>query len=204
MGFASFGQCKYEAELNSGIGCNGLTSARHDLLDKSYTRFTESYDASMPQEVCYIGRHKLTDLAANGMPIGKLLLSPTRTFAPLVKQIIEQYGNEIHGIVHNTGGGQTKCLKYISEPLRLVKDQLFTPPLIFDLIQEASGISYHEMFQVFNMGTRLEMYVKPERAADLIRLAQGFGIEAQIVGRVEQSEQKELMIQSPFGEFRYA
>lgn len=204
VGFASFGQSSYESEYNSGIGCNGLTSARHDLLDKSYaTNYPESYDGNLPPEVCYIGKHKLTDLAENGIPIGKLLLSPTRTFAPIIKHVVENYHHAIHGIVHNTGGAQTKCLKYIDQPVRLIKDNLFTPPLVFNLIQEASQISYHEMYQVFNMGTRLEIYTDAQTAEAIISFANTLNVEAQIVGRVEASDKKELIVRSQFGEFVY-
>lgn len=204
VGFASFGQSTYEQAYNSGIGCNGLTSARHDILDKSYaTQYPESYDGNLPPEVCYIGKHKLTDMAENGIPVGKLLLSPTRTFAPIIKHAVENYREAIHGIVHNTGGAQTKCLKYIEQPVRLIKDNLFNPPLIFNLIQEASKISYHEMYQVFNMGTRLELYTDQQTAEAIISFAKTLDVDAQIVGRVEASEQKEVIIRSQFGEFQY-
>ena len=201
LGFASFGQSTYETSLNSGIGCNGLTSARHDLLDKSYKNYPESFDPNMANEVCYIGKHKLTDIAENGMPIGQMLLSPTRTFAPIVKQVVEKYGQDIHGIVHNTGGGQTKCMKYIDGNVRLIKDNLFTPPPIFQLIQEASKIDYREMYQVFNMGNRLDIYTSEVIANEIISLAATFNIEAQIIGRVEAADKKELVIKSAFGEF---
>jgi phosphoribosylformylglycinamidine cyclo-ligase len=204
VGFASFGQSTYEQAYNSGIGCNGLTSARHDILDKTYaTLYPESYDGNLPPEVCYIGKHKLTDMAENGIPVGKLLLSPTRTFAPIIKHAVENYREAMHGIVHNTGGAQTKCLKYIEQPVRLIKDNLFNPPLIFDLIQEASKISYHEMYQVFNMGTRLELYTDQQTAEAIISFAKTLDVDAQIVGRVEASEQKEVIIRSQFGEFQY-
>jgi phosphoribosylformylglycinamidine cyclo-ligase len=201
LGFASFGQSTYETSLNSGIGCNGLTSARHDLLDKSYKNYPESFDPNMADEVCYIGKHKLTDMAENGLTIGQMLLSPTRTFAPIVKQVVEKYGHEIHGIVHNTGGGQTKCMKYIDGNVRLIKDNLFTPPPIFQLIQEASKIDYREMYQVFNMGNRLDIYTSEVIANEIISLAATFNIEAQIIGRVEAADKKELVIKSAFGEF---
>jgi len=203
LGFASFGQSSYETEPNSGIGCNGLTSARHDLLDKSYRNYPESYDPMMPEEVCYIGKYKLTDEAENGVAIGKLLLSPTRTFAPVVKKIIEKYSKNIHGIVHNTGGGQTKCLKYIVGNVRLVKDNLFSLPLVFKLIQEASHADYREMYQVFNMGNRLDIYTSLTIAEEIIELAATMNIKAQIIGRVESAEIKELVIKSEFGEFVY-
>ncbi len=204
VGLASFGQASYESEYNSGIGCNGLTSARHDILDQSYAvNYPESYDGGLPPEVCYIGKHKLTDIASNGLPIGKLLLSPTRTFAPIIKHVVENYRNNIHGIVHNTGGAQTKCLKYFNEPVRIIKDNLFTPPLIFDLIQESSQISYHDMYQVFNMGTRLELYTDAQTAEAIISYAQTWQVDAQIIGRVEASTKKELIVRNEFGEFVY-
>ncbi|MBP6623787.1 MAG: phosphoribosylformylglycinamidine cyclo-ligase [Chitinophagaceae bacterium] len=205
VGFASYGQASYESEYNSGIGCNGLTSARHDILDQSYAiNYPESYDGNLPPEVCYIGKHKLTDLATNGIPIGKLLLSPTRTFAPIIKHAVENYRDQIHGIVHNTGGAQTKCLKYFSEPVRIIKDHLFTPPLIFNLIQESSQISYRDMYQVFNMGTRLELYTDLQTAEAIISYAKTLQVDAQIIGHVEESSKKELIIRSEFGEFEYA
>jgi phosphoribosylformylglycinamidine cyclo-ligase len=205
IGFASYGQSIYETAFNSGIGCNGLTSARHDLLDKSYLeKYPESFDPQMPESVCYSGKYKLTDLYTNGMSIGKILLSPTRTFAPLIQQIIHQVGHaNIHGIVHNTGGGQTKCMKYIDAPVRMIKDNLFEPPAVFNLIQESSNTDYREMYQVFNMGSRLEVYTSAEQSDKILRLAEGFGIEAQIVGRVEAAETKQLIVRSAFGEFIY-
>jgi phosphoribosylformylglycinamidine cyclo-ligase len=204
VGLASFGQASYESEYNSGIGCNGLTSARHDILDKSYAaNFPESYDGNLPPEVCYIGKHKLTDIAANGIAVGKLLLSPTRTFAPVIKYAVEHFGSLLHGIVHNTGGAQTKCLKYFEHPVRIIKNNLFKAPLIFDLIQEASQISYHEMYQVFNMGTRLEIYTDQKTADAIIAFAKELSIDAQVVGYVEHADKKEVRIQSEHGEFVY-
>jgi phosphoribosylformylglycinamidine cyclo-ligase len=204
VGFASFGQASYETEYNSGIGCNGLTSARHDILLKEYaTRFPESFDTNLLDEVIYIGKHKLTDEGEHGLNIGKMLLSPTRTFSPLVKRIVEQYRHGIHGIVHNTGGGQTKCLKYITSNVKLIKDNLFSPPSIFNLIHEASKIDYQEMYQVFNMGTRLEIYTSAHLANEMIALANTFDIEAKIVGSVVGSDKKELLIKNEFGEFAY-
>lgn len=204
VGLASFGQASYETEYNSGIGCNGLTSARHDILDKSYAEhYPESYDGNLPPEVCYIGKHKVTDLSPEGIPVGKLLLSPTRTFAPIIKQVVEKYRSKLHGIVHNTGGAQTKGLKYFENPVRIIKDNLFTPPTIFNLIQDASQISYQEMYQVFNMGTRLEIYTDEVTAQAIIDIATSFNVQAQLVGRIEASYKKELIIKSEFGEFVY-
>ncbi|MBL7766738.1 MAG: phosphoribosylformylglycinamidine cyclo-ligase [Chitinophagaceae bacterium] len=204
LGLASFGQSTYETAYNSGIGCNGLTSARHDILSKSYAEnFPESYDGNLPPEVCYIGKHKLTDIASNGMAVGKLLLSPTRTFAPIIKYAVEHFGKNLHGIVHNTGGAQTKCLKYFNYPVRIVKNNLFKAPLIFDLIQEASQISYQEMYQVFNMGTRLEIYTDQKTADAIIAFSKGLNVDAQIIGYVEEAEKKEVLIKGEHGQFRY-
>jgi phosphoribosylformylglycinamidine cyclo-ligase len=201
VGFASFGQSAYESEYNSGIGCNGLTSARHDILNKTYAqKYPESFDSSIPDEVCYIGKHQTTDKAANGIDIGKLLLSPTRTFAPIIKEAVEKYRNEIRGIVHNTGGAHTKCLKYIQNPVRLVKNNLFEPPLIFQLIQEAANTSLQEMYQVFNMGTRLELYTDSVTAEAIIAIASKYQVEAKIVGYVEACDHKEVVVTTPGGE----
>jgi phosphoribosylformylglycinamidine cyclo-ligase len=204
VGFASFGKSSYETEWNSGIGCNGLTSARHDMLQKMYaTKYPESYETDLPEEVIYIGKHTLNDIGDNNISVGKMLLSPTRTFAPLVKQILDNYRLSIHGIVHNTGGGQTKCMKYVSEKLRVVKNNLFETPEIFNRIQQASNCSYHEMYQVFNMGNRLDIYTDEATAQSLIAIANSFNIEAQIIGHIEDSDKKELLIQSTHGEYRY-
>jgi phosphoribosylformylglycinamidine cyclo-ligase len=201
VGLASFGQSVYESEYNSGIGCNGLTSARHDILKKDYAhKYPESFDSLIPDEVCYIGKFGMTDKTDNGIDIGKLLLSPTRTFAPIIKEAVENYRNDIHGIVHNTGGAHTKCLKYIQNPVRLVKDNLFEPPLIFRLIQEAANTSLREMYQVFNMGTRLELYTNAQTAHSIIDIANKYGVEAQIIGLVQASDKKEVQIKTASGE----
>lgn len=199
VGFASYGQCSYEKEYNSGIGCNGLTSARHDLLNKSYLNYEESYDPLLSEDVCYIGSYQLTDAGVEGRNIGQLLLSPTRTFVPVLLPVIQKYRSQIHGIVHNTGGGQTKCMKYIHGAVKVIKDQLFPAPPIFDLIQKASGISTDEMYKVFNMGTRMEMYVPEEIAEDIISISKSYGVEAKCVGRIEASEKPELFIGSSVG-----
>ena len=162
--------------------------------------YPESFEASIPEEVCYIGQYNMTDKAANGIAIGKLLLSPTRTFAPIIKEAVEKYGPQLHGIVHNTGGAHTKSLKYITDPVRLVKDNLFEPPLIFQLIQEASAVTLHEMYQVFNMGTRLELYTDAKTAEAIIAIAASYDVAAQIIGRVEASEQKEVIVVTATGE----
>jgi len=202
VGFASSGKASYETNYNSGIGSNGLTSARHDLLQKTYgARFHESYDTTLDEHVVYIGPHQLTDpvdLPAPGtsmLNIGQLLLSPTRTYAPLMRELLEKHFDRIHGLIHCSGGGQTKCMKYLPGTFRVVKDNLFEPPLIFKLIQEASGSDNREMYQVFNMGHRLEVFSDPAAAADIIRVGEQFGIEAKIVGRVEPADHKSLMLQ---------
>lgn len=195
VGFASFGQASYETAYNSGIGCNGLTSARHDILNKTYLNFTESYDQQLNEAICYIGKYRLTDTLENGMQIGKLLLSPTRTFVPVLIPILQAHRSAIRGIIHNTGGGQTKCMKYIPGNVKVIKNNLFEPPIIFNLIQEASGISKQEMYEVFNMGTRLEIYTDEVAAQQMIEIAKQFNIEAQVVGRFEASDKKELVLE---------
>ena len=211
VGLASFGQAIYESEYNSGIGSNGLTSARHDLLNKFYAdNFKESFDNSLDDEVVYIGKYKLSDcLLANdykktalsdgqapslGGGLGEAVLSPTRTFAPLIKNLLENDFDKIYGLIHCSGGGQTKCLKYIPENVKVIKDNLFEPPVIFKLIQEASKADDKEMYQVFNMGCRMEIYTDEDFASTIIKEANKFNIDAQIIGRVETSERKELVI----------
>jgi phosphoribosylformylglycinamidine cyclo-ligase len=198
VGLAGYGQANYEDSYNSGIGSNGLTSARHDMLQKTYgARYHESYDTALDEKVVYIGRHELTDSIKDGSnehEIGQLLLSPTRTFAPVIKSILEAHYESILGMVHCSGGGQTKCLKYVPEAVRVIKDNLFAPPIIFRLIQESSGSDDKEMFQVFNMGTRMEIYTDEKAAESIIRIASEFNIEARIIGRVEESAKKELLI----------
>ena len=187
VGLASFGKSTYEKISNSGIGSNGLTSARHDILDKTYAQnFKESYDTDLADEVVYIGKHKISE--ARG------LLSPTRTFAPLIKNILENNFDKIDGLIHCSGGGQTKCLKYIPENVRVIKDNLFSPPEIFKKIREASKADNREMYQVFNMGCRMEIYTDEDLAKKVVLLASSFNIDAQIIGRVEASDKKELVI----------
>jgi phosphoribosylformylglycinamidine cyclo-ligase len=189
VGLASFGKATYEANYNSGIGSNGLTSARHDILDKYYAEnYKESYDNSLSEEVVYIGKNKIKNVTA--------ILSPTRTFAPLMKNILENNFDKIYGLIHCSGGGQTKCLKYIPENVRVIKDNLFSPPEIFKKIQEASKADNREMYQVFNMGCRMEIYTDEDFAKKVVSLASEFNIDAQIIGRVEASEKKELVIES--------
>jgi phosphoribosylformylglycinamidine cyclo-ligase len=213
VGFASYGQAVYETTYNSGIGSNGLTSARHDVLSKFYAQqFKESYENSLSDEVVYIGPHKMTDklkdagydlgtdpqLAAHSaqLTIGDLLLSPTRTYAPLLKQLFSNHFEAIHGLIHCSGGGQTKCMKYLPGDFRIIKDNLFEPPVIFRIIQQASGSDLREMYQVFNMGHRLEIFTPEASAASMIKAAEALGIEAKIVGRVEASDRKELVLKT--------
>jgi phosphoribosylformylglycinamidine cyclo-ligase len=199
VGISSSGKSAYEKVYNSGIGSNGLTSARHDVLESSYGHYyPETVEPSLDKDVIYTGTHKMSDLVktetGEEMPVGKLLLSPTRTYAPVVKAILENGFEQVHGMIHSSGGGQTKCLKYLPRPLRIVKDNLFTPPVIFDLIRKSSGADDREMYQVFNMGQRLEIYTDPSAADDIIKTIQGFGMDARIIGRVEDSAKKELLI----------
>lgn len=198
VGLSSFGKSVYETEYNSGIASNGLTSARHDILNKYYaTAFPETFEPGLSDEVVYIGKHRLTDtisIAGNNTNIGKLILSPTRTFAPVIKTVLDKYFNEITGLIHCSGGGQTKCLKYLPENVTVVKDNLFEPPVIFNLIQEASGANATEMYQVFNMGTRLEIYTTETAAAGIIDIATSLGVAAQVIGRVENVKEHRLTI----------
>lgn len=204
VGLASYGQATYETEYNGGMGSNGLTSARHDVFNKSLaTEFPESYDAAVPSELVYSGTKNLTD-SVEGSPLdaGKLVLSPTRTYAPVIKQILENHRDKIHGMVHCSGGAQTKVLHFVDN-VHIIKDDLFPVPPLFKLIQEESGTDWKEMYKVFNMGHRMEIYLSPENAEAIIAIAKSFNIEAKIVGRVEASSSKKLTIKSPFGEFEY-
>lgn len=207
VGLAGFGQCNYETEYNSGIASNGLTSARHDVLDKHYLNdFPESADPGLLPEVAYIGTHRLqSEVTVEGrtMPVGKLLLSPTRTFAPVMKVILEEYFGAVKGLIHCSGGGQTKCLKYVPDNVAIIKDNLFAPPAIFSLIREASKVSEREMYEVFNMGTRLEIYTDEQSADRMIHVARQMGVEAQLIGRVEASATKSLTIHTPGALIRF-
>lgn len=201
VGFASYGKSVYETEYNSGLGSNGLTSARHDVLEKFYAEnYPETFEHSLDNNVVYIGKNKLTDsLLIDNLPmsIGKLLLSPTRTYAPLVKQILEEQFEDVYGMIHCSGGGQTKCMKYLPKNLKIIKDQLFTPPPIFQLIQQNSGANNKEMYQVFNMGHRLEIFTNEAAAMKMIATAKSFNIDAQIIGRTEAASEKSLSIVLP-------
>ncbi|MBZ5855947.1 AIR synthase related protein [Flavihumibacter profundi] len=204
VGFSSAGKTNYEKRYNSGIGSNGLTSARHDALHKFYgTAFPESFDTGLNEQVVYIGPNRMTDaveVAGYGnSDIGHLLLSATRTYAPLLKVLLAEYFGDIHGLVHCSGGGQTKCLKYLPAPFRIIKDRLFEPPVVFDLLQQASGSDWREMYQVFNMGHRLELFTSEASAEKMIMAGKAFGIETQIIGRVEVSDKKELELVCPDG-----
>ena len=200
VGFASSGSCTYDQVYNSGIGSNGLTSARHDALNKSYAQtFPESYDTGLSESVTYIGKHKLTDKVAipetgQLIEVGKLLLSPTRTYAPLVRDLLTHLFPEVHGMIHCSGGGQTKCLKYLPGDFTIVKDNLFDAPVIFNMLREASGSDTREMYQVFNMGHRLEVFTTEKSAQEMIKIADGYGIGAKVVGRVEKGNRKELRL----------
>lgn len=205
VGLASFGQAIYESQYNGGMGSNGLTSARHDVFSKILAeKYPETYDPSVPLELVYSGTKNLLD-QVEGSPInaGQLVLSPTRTYAPIIKKILAQYQSDtLHGMVHCSGGAQTKILHFVDN-LHIIKDNLFEIPPLFKLIQEQSGTDWKEMYKVFNMGHRMEIYCAPEIANDLIAISQSFGVDAQIVGRVETSDRKKLTLVSPFGEFIY-
>jgi phosphoribosylformylglycinamidine cyclo-ligase len=204
VGLASFGQSSYETEYNGGMGSNGLTSARHDVFNKSVaTKYPETFDAAVPADLVYSGSKSLTDSVANSpLNAGKLVLSPTRTYAPVIQKILEEMRSDIHGMVHCSGGAQTKVLHFIKE-LHIIKDNLFPIPPLFDLIQKESQTEWKEMYKVFNMGHRMEIYVSPEKAEQIIAISKSFNIDAQIVGRVEASDTKKLTITSPYGIFEY-
>ena len=204
VGFSSHGKASYETDYNSGLGSNGLTSARHDVLSKEYaTKYPETFEPTLNDQVVYIGKNKVTDElnipGFGSVSVGKLLLSPTRTYAPLVKAILTEYFEVVKGMIHCSGGGQTKCMKYLPGNMRIVKDNLMEPPPIFKLIQENSGANTKEMYQVFNMGHRLEIFTDSVSAAALIEIAKTFNIEAQVIGRVEAATSKELILEGSFG-----
>jgi len=205
VGLASYGQATYESEYNGGMGSNGLTSARHDVFSKYLSsKYPESYDSQVPGELVYSGNVKLTDVVSDSpLDAGKLVLSPTRTYAPIIKKILQKYDSkDIHGMVHCSGGAQTKILHFIDN-LHIVKNNMFTIPPLFKLIQEQSGTDWKEMYQVFNCGHRMELYVKESLAKDLIAISQEFNVDAQIVGYVEPSTTKKLTIKSEYGRFIY-
>ena len=204
VGLASDGQATYENKYNGGMGSNGLTSARHDVLAKYLaTKYPESFDPSVPESLVYSGSKQLTDVVeGTDLDVGQLILSPTRTYAPVIMAILKSMRSQIHGMVHCSGGAQTKILHFVND-VHVVKDHLFPIPPLFDLIQKESGTDFKEMYQVFNMGHRMELYVSPERAEEIIQISESFGIPAQIVGHVEAFSGKKLTIRSSFGEFIY-
>jgi phosphoribosylformylglycinamidine cyclo-ligase len=204
VGLASFGQATYEKEYNGGMGSNGLTSARHDVFSKILAKkYPESYDHAVPDDLVYSGKMKLTDKVPNvPLDAGKLVLSPTRTYAPIIKEILMKYRKQIHGMVHCSGGAQTKILHFI-EDVHVIKDNLFEVPPLFKMIQEQSNTDWKEMYQVFNCGHRMELYVPQEIAEDIISISRSFKVDAQIIGKVAAANRKKLTIKSPYGEFIY-
>lgn len=207
VGLASYGQATYEKEYNGGMGSNGLTSARHDVFNKSIAqKFPESYDAAIPYELIFSGSKNLTDAIdiGNGETVtaGKLVLSATRTYAPIIKQILDGYRSQVHGMVHCSGGAQTKVLHFV-EGRHIIKNNLFPVPPLFNLIHEESKTSWQEMYKVFNMGHRMELYVPEAIAAHLINISKSFGVDAQIIGRVEKADTKKVTVTSEFGVFEY-
>ncbi len=205
VGLASFGQATYETEYNGGMGSNGLTSARHDVFHKYLAeKYPESFDASVPEDLVYSGNIKLTDQVNNApLNAGKLVLSPTRTYAPIIKEILSKYTSDtIHGMIHCSGGAQTKILHFVDD-LHIVKDNMFSIPPLFKLIQEQSNTDWKEMYQVFNCGHRMEIYTSPEVAEDIINISKSFQVDAKIIGRVEASDVKKLTIKSDYGVFEY-
>jgi phosphoribosylformylglycinamidine cyclo-ligase len=205
VGLASYGQATYEKEYNGGMGSNGLTSARHDVFNKYLAKkYPESFDAAVPDELVYSGGLKLTDKVEDSpLDAGKLVLSPTRTYAPVVKRLLDEMRSDIHGMIHCSGGAQTKIMNFVGDNIRIVKDNMFPVPPLFKTIQQQSGTDYAEMYKVFNMGHRLEVVLPPALADKVIAISKDFNIEAQIVGRIESSDKKELIIKSEFGEFKY-
>lgn len=205
VGLASFGKASYENAYNGGMGSNGLTSARHDVFSKKLAKkYPESFDAAIPQELVYSGSKELTE-KVEGSPLdaGKLVLSPTRTYAPIIKKILEKYdARDIHGMIHCSGGAQTKILHFVDN-LHILKDNMFKVPPLFNMIKQESNTDWREMYQVFNMGHRMELYVNEKIAEDLIRISNSFGVEAQVVGRVENSEGPKLTIESEYGVYKY-
>lgn len=204
VGLASFGQATYEHSYNGGMGSNGLTSARHDVFAKYIAeRYPESYDHAVPEELVYSGHYKLTDqLPDVPVNVGRLVLSPTRTYAPVIKRMLDELRPEIHGMVHCTGGAQTKVLHFVNDNCRVVKDKMFPVPPLFRIIKEQSGTDWQEMYKVFNMGHRMEIYVSPEIADKVIEISNSFNIAAQVIGHIEEGN-KSLTIKSEFGEFNY-
>lgn len=204
VGLASSGQATYETEYNGGMGSNGLTSARHDVFNKNLAKkYPESFDPAVPDDLVYSGKLNLTDpTEVEGVDAGKMVLSPTRTYAPIIKKILENYRSQIHGMVHCSGGAQTKVLHFVND-LHIVKDNMFPIPPLFKMIREQSQTPWPEMYKVFNMGHRMELYVPKEIAKDLIEISKSFNVEAQIIGYCQKTDGKKVTIQSEFGEFEY-
>jgi phosphoribosylformylglycinamidine cyclo-ligase len=203
VGLASFGKANYETEYNGGMGSNGLTSARHDVFGKELAaKYPESFDPAVPQELIYSGSKRLLDSTETPLDAGKLVLSPTRTYAPVIKKILDNFRDQIDGMVHCSGGAQTKILHFLTEG-HVIKDQLFPVPPLFKMIQGESQTSWKEMYEVFNMGHRMELYVDPSLAEQIIAISQSFGVEAKIVGRVEAGAGKKVTLESEFGTFTY-
>jgi phosphoribosylformylglycinamidine cyclo-ligase len=204
VGLSSFGKATYESEYNAGMGSNGLTSARHDVFANYLAqKYPESYDSNVPSNLVYSGKYRLTDMIEEiGITAGKMVLSPTRTYAPIIREVLENYHPAIHGLVHCSGGAQTKVMHFVND-LHIVKDNLFAVPPLFRIIQETSGTDWQEMYKVFNMGHRFEIYVQPKFANDIIAISKGFGVEAQIVGYCTKHSGNKLTIKSTFGEFNY-
>ena len=204
IGFSSYGQSTYEDQYNGGMGSNGLTSARHDVFNKIYAgKYPESFDPDIPSDLCYSGRYLLTDTIQDlPVNVGQLILSPTRTYAPIFKKILDEYRQAIHGIIHCSGGAQTKVLHFVKD-LHIIKDRLFDIPPLFDIIQKESRTSWEEMFKVFNMGHRMEVYIPEKYAGDIISISESFNVQAKIVGHVESSEKTSLTISSNHGNFLY-
>ena len=203
VGLASFGQATYEKEYNGGMGSNGLTSARHDVFSKYLAeKYPETYDHAVPEELVYSGSYKLTDPLPSKVTVGRLVLSPTRTYAPVVKRLLDELRPKIHGMVHCTGGAQTKVLHFVGDNCRVIKDNLFPVPPLFRIIAKESGADWSEMYKVFNCGHRLEVYVSPEDADAVIAISKSFNIDAQVIGHIEEGP-KSLTIRSEFGEFNY-
>src|ERR1700744_4298241 len=207
VGLASYGKANYEHEYNGGMGSNGLTSARHDVFNKTIAqKYPESYDAAIPYELIFSGSKNLTDAIDIGndetITAGKLVLSATRTYAPIIKQILDGYRTQIHGMVHCSGGAQTKVLHFVDD-VHIIKDNLFPVPPLFKLIHQESKTAWQEMYKVFNMGHRMELYVPQEIAGELIKISQSFNVDAQIIGHVEAADKKQVTVRSEFGEFVY-
>ena len=206
VGLSSSGQATYETEYNGGMGSNGLTSARHDVFNKTVAnKYPETYDHAIPEDLVYSGGYNLTDAApgVDGITAGKLVLSPTRTYAPIVKQILQHHRSKIHAMIHCSGGAQTKVINFIGNDIHVIKDNLFPTPPLFQMIQQQSQTPWREMHKVFNMGHRFEVYTDQETAQEVIKISKTFNVDAQIIGRCEASDAKRVTVKSEHGEFNY-